>query len=195
MLLIIVLDAIQSPDNSQWSHIEETAKSSIQEKKIRVVFLAADGAVPSSQASRLDDSSIHSPSPQPQTPVRTANSTLTTQDRPAGSKNLGDAVASAHNPAAEHSTISSVAQSMAEAIPTSTEQLKAQLAEAQATIARMAGQGEQGLRQRNAGSANNKGASSQNLATGMQRPPAGGVPVQVVAGLCLLCFLLAYYLF
>jgi hypothetical protein len=29
----------------------------------------------------------------------------------------------------------------------------------------------------------------------MQQAPAGGVPVQIVAGLCLLSFLLAYFFF
>ena len=51
----------------QWSHIEQTAKSSIQEKKIRVLFLAPDDASSSATPARTNgisrDSMLSSPSP------------------------------------------------------------------------------------------------------------------------------------
>lgn len=81
------------------------------------------------------------------------------------------------------------------AIPTSTEELQAQLAEAQATISRLTSQAAEsvGLRQRkgDAGSA----TSSRSTAYGSQQTAPSGVPVPIAAALCLLSFLLAYLLF
>lgn len=124
------------------------------------------------------------------------------EERPEGNKHLGDALASAYNPAAsseKRSSIYSVAQGVANAVPTTTEDIKAQLAEAKATIAKLTQQAqEQVLRQRKTDAVNQD--SRERLAggttgMGVQQQPAQGVPVQIVAGLCLLSFLLAYFLF
>lgn len=91
------------------------------------------------------------------------------------------------------------ASSVANAIPTSGDELKAQLAEAKAQITRLTQQTqEQGLRQRKSDAVNQD--SKERITTGttgmgIQQTPASGVPVQVVAGLCLLCFLVAYFFF
>ena len=85
----------------------------------------------------------------------------------------------------------------ANAVPTSTEDLKSQLSEAQTTIKRLTQQMDQGIRQRTSGLVSQtKGNSRLSMvnAGGQQNGP-GGVPVQVVAGLCLLSFLLAYFFF
>lgn len=77
--------------------------------------------------------------------------------------------------------------------------MKAQLAEAQAMIARLRQQNDdQGLRQRKAEAVNQDSKERLSAGTtglGVQKAPASGVPVQVVAGLCLLCFLIAYFFF
>lgn len=175
---------------SVWSHIEQTAKQTIQEKKIRVVFLPADGdaspAVNGTSTSNHDlSASQRSPSPEAVTPQRIvapASSTVSrSESRPSESKNLGDAVASTHNPA----------------VSGKEESLRAELEQAYAKITRLEQERDQGLRQRKGNavvsSGSDKGPTSQNMA--MQHAPASGVSVQIAAGLCLFSFLLAYFCF
>lgn len=94
------------------------------------------------------------------------------------------------------STVGAAASGIANAIPTSGEDVQAQLADAKATIAKLTKQAQEssGLRQRKVEPTHE---SQGQLATAerVQQTPAGGVPVQVVFGLCLASFLLAYFLF
>lgn len=84
-------------------------------------------------------------------------------------------------------------------MPTSQEQLQDQLSKANATIASLRQQAEeQVLRQRKSDAINQD--SKERITTGttgmgVQQQPADGVPVQIVAALCLLSFLLAYVFF
>ena len=186
----------------QWSQIEQTAKSSIQEKKIRVVFLPAEGSegaayssAASNGTSHIDDSHAYSsPSPQPQTPKRGVDGPVSRfEDRPTDSRSLGEASDAAYNPAQERSYISSAA------VPTSADQLKQQLAEAKAQISRLQSESQdQTLRQRKTDAVNQDSRERITTGTtglGIKQASAGGVPVQVAAGLCLLCFLIAYFFF
>ena len=97
------------------------------------------------------------------------------------------------------STVSAAASSVATAVPTSGDDVRAQLAQAKATIARMTQQSEeQSLRQRKTDAVNQDSRERITTGTtgmGVQQQPADGVPVQIVAALCLLSFLLAYFLF
>ena len=107
---------------------------------------------------------------------------------------------SASNTAASaQSTVGAAASSVASAIPTSGDDMRAQLAHAKATIAKMTRQSEeQGLRQRKTEAVNQHSRERITTGTtdmGIQQQPADGVPVQIVAALCLLSFLLAYFLF
>lgn len=184
----------------KWSHIEQTAKSSIQEKKIRVLFLSAEGAT----ANGVDHSDAApgygSPSPTPMTPQRGVSEGVgmaaIKQESATPERSFADTSRSPEQP---QSTVAAAASSVASAIPTSSEQLKAQLEEAKATILRLKQQAEeQGLRQRKSDAINQD--SKERITTGstgmgVQKVPASGVPVQVVAGLCLLCFLIAYFFF
>ena len=189
-----------------WSGIEQTNKSSIQEKKIRVVFLPAEGqhqsnGLASSAASTggLDNSIYHedqppsysSPnSPQAVTPQRNVvGPTSTFDEKPEGAKSRGDAVNSAHNPAQS----SGIAAAVSSAIPTSQDDVRRQLEDAKATIARLQEQATSGLRQRNVAGSGEKGTAQSGLAT--KAGSTGGVSVQIVALLCLLCFLIAYFFF
>jgi len=85
------------------------------------------------------------------------------------------------------------------AIPTSGEDLSAQLSAAKAQILKLTEKAEeQVLRQRKSDAVNKD--SRERLSTGttgmgIQQQPAEGVPVPIVVALCLLSFLLAYFLF
>ena len=91
------------------------------------------------------------------------------------------------------------ASSVTNAVPTSGDDLRAQLAQAKDKIAQLTQQAEdQGLRQRKADAVNQDSRERITTGTtgmGIQQQPADGVPVQIVAALCLLSFLLAYFLF
>ncbi|GMF74884.1 unnamed protein product [Aspergillus oryzae var. brunneus] len=98
-------------------------------------------------------------------------------------------------PQTNESKISSAKAAIASAIPTSGEDLSAQLAEAKAQIQNLKDRlADQGLRQRKIG-----GETEKSAAPALQQQHAqsveAGVPVQMVAGLCLLSFLIAYFFF
>ncbi|KAF2794742.1 VAMP-associated protein [Melanomma pulvis-pyrius CBS 109.77] len=192
---------------SLWSHIEQTNKSSIQEKKIRVIFLPADDSSTTTPktngvSQREERSLLPSPSPEAVTPQRGSSETASSarpESRYLDSKSTGEAKESTRAPATSSnlkSSISAAAAGVANAVPTSSAELQAELSKANAQIAKLKQQVESstGLRQRKTDSS---GDSKEKLATamGVQNAPAGGVPVQIVAGLCLLSFLLAYFLF
>lgn len=120
-------------------------------------------------------------------------------ERPAGSKNLGEIKHEAYSPATSGgvaATVSAAAARVSNAIPTSQEDLKAQLEEAKAQIARLTTQASEasGLRQRKVDTTTGS-KSELSTAAHTQTAPAGGVSVQLCAILCLLSFLLAYFLF
>lgn len=184
-----------------WQGIEQTSKSSIHEKKIRVVFLPADGSAPNGVHHADESFSRDSPTPAPRTPQRVSEASpsgpvSSIESPPPYSKNLGEIKNSAHNPATEQSSVGAMAASVASVIPTSGEDLKAQLAEAKATISRLQDQAQDSvLRQRKTEASNKDSTSRVTSGLGVQHAPASGVPVQVAAGLCLLCFLVAYFFF
>ncbi|KAL8704092.1 MAG: hypothetical protein Q9201_002753 [Fulgogasparrea decipioides] len=191
-----------------WQNIEKVNKSSIQERKIRVAFLPADGSTstPSHQnvhGAHLGDEappaygspapSFGSPGPDTVTPMnRSANLDAENkgQTGPTGAQSVASNV---------QSTTTAAPSSVANAVPTSGDDLRAQLADATATISRLKQQAEeQGLRQRKGDAVNQDARERITTGTtgmGVQQQPADGVPVQVVAALCLLSFLLAYFFF
>jgi hypothetical protein len=133
----------------------------------------------------------------PQTRSNPVGSVSTMESEPDGNKHLGDVKASANSPVTSTGSVkdsvssAAAAAAVSNAVPTSYEDLKAQLAQAQATIASYSQEG--GVRMRKAA-----GASGDNTATsdiGVRQQAAEGVPVQIVAALCLLSFLLAYLFF
>lgn len=97
--------------------------------------------------------------------------------------------------AATAATVASVKSATAETY----EELKAKLATAEETIARLTNEAASGLRQRKAAVATtldekNVAGQAQELAQAV-RQGTEGVPVQVAAVLCLVSFLLAYFFF
>ncbi|KAL9001189.1 MAG: hypothetical protein Q9169_000373 [Polycauliona sp. 2 TL-2023] len=185
----------------QWSNIEKVSKSSIQERKIRVVFLPADGsgAERNPQEAHMGDEappaygspapSLGSPGPEAVTPMNRST------NNKAQNHSTGTHSAAPNNQSTTNTAVSNIGQ----AIPTSAEDLRAQLADAKATISRMTQQAdEQGLRQRKADAVNQDSRERITTGTtgmGIQQPSADGVSVQLVAALCLLSFLLAYFFF
>jgi hypothetical protein len=105
------------------------------------------------------------------------------EEEPANARSLGDAKASASNP-----TMPTTAPP---AVPLSYDELKAKLAEAQATIASYAQEG--GVRMRKVAKGETSNETVNQIAHRVQTTQ--GVPLQVVAALCLVSFLLAYLFF
>ncbi|KAI4190834.1 MAG: hypothetical protein L6R41_000529 [Letrouitia leprolyta] len=203
--IVIPEDSDASNVPAIWQNTEKLSKSSIQERKIRVVFLPADGNIstPSHQTSygqHLGDeappaygspaASFTSPGPSAATPINRAASDNQGQASPTGGESTVSNVYTSANAAASN---------VANAVPTSSEDLRAQLADAKSEISRLTQLSqEQGLRQRKADAVNQD--SKERITTGttgmgIQQQPADGVPVQIVAALCLLSFLLAYFFF
>ncbi|TID13630.1 MSP domain-containing protein [Venturia nashicola] len=179
-----------------WTHIEQTNKASIQEKKIRVVFLPADAQTPAKTngvSHSLDTPSQHSASPAASTPylASTQGPTSGFEDKPSDNRSLNDAVSSASNPA-----IGGVAAAAGSVLP-SRDDVQAQLVAAKDQIAQLTSQlKEQGeLRQRKGVQAlEEKGypKAAQALANPNQ---AAGVPLQYVALLCFIFFMIAFLFF
>lgn len=188
---------------SVWSSIENTNKSSIQERKIRVNFLPADDSV-STPASKINGVSNHDQTPSQllHTPGAiippAADGLVSTPDsRPADSTDLGQAKETAFNPAMAQAPLQKTAQRVANVIPVSTEDMKAQLTEAQAQITRLKDQlAEQtGLRQRKTATEKSSGDAPSSLQQVQHQAEGSGVSIQIVAILCLISFLIAYFLF
>jgi hypothetical protein len=77
------------------------------------------------------------------------------------------------------------------------EELKSRLAQAEATIASLRDQATSGLKQRKhiASTSDEKSAGPTQALAQAQRQGTEGVPIQIVATLCLVSFLLAYFFF
>ncbi|CBX91832.1 hypothetical protein LEMA_P045380.1 [Plenodomus lingam JN3] len=203
--VLITADKEFANVGSLWTHIEQTAKSSIQEKKIRVLFLPADdsASTPARTNGVSRDSLLaSSPSPEAVTPQRgvpeASGPVSVPSERPSGSKHLGEIQNETFSSASTgslRSTVNAAAASVSNALP-STASLQAQLDEAKAEIARLTQQVSEsaGLRQRRA-DPSSRSTATTSAATVSPPVNAGGVPVHITAILCLLSFLIAYFLF
>ena len=177
----VVISANDDASNvaSIWANIEKTNKSSVSERKIRVNFLPAGGAtsaVNGIYAQTEEPPAYSSPSPtQFGSPAPQSS-----QETPKSS------VASA----ADSTGVSAVASAAYAAVPKSGEDIKQQLAAANAQIQKLTSQlADPQLRQRKVQEA------SEKVQTVVAQTNEGGVPLQIVAGLCLLSFLIAYLFF
>ncbi|MCJ1289752.1 phosphatidylinositol-binding protein scs2 [Xylographa carneopallida] len=206
---------------SIWQNIEKTAKSSIQERKIRVTFLPShDSSTPqhnnvNGTHTRDEAPPNYSPSPSFGSPPPDAASPRTHDTSSAvnysQSRDMNDSTsaASLSKPSsmfnAASSGISTAASNAASSLGISDmaastgQTLQQQLDSAKATIAQLRKQAEDsGLRQRKSDAVNQDSRERITTGTtgmGVQTQPADGVPVQIVAALCLLSFLLAYFFF
>lgn len=171
---------------SLWSNIEKTSKGSIQERKIKVNFLPAAGATANGVSSHDEQPPAYSsPTPQFGSPAP-ASSSEAKADRSVTADSAKDTAMKA----AEVTGVAGAATAVANAVPTSSEELKQQLAAAQAQISKLTNQlQDPQFRQRKAQE------TSEKVQTVVQQSQESGVPLQVVAGLCLLSFLIAYLFF
>ena len=143
-----------------------------------------------------------SPSPSygsPHAKAVTPNTRSMAPDSQPSNTNQTMAETASNATASAQSTVSSAATTVVNAVPKSSEDLQAQLAQAKATILRLTQQNEeQALRQRKTDAVNQDSRERITTGTtgmGVQQQPRHGVPVQIVAALCLLSFLLAYFFF
>ncbi|KAK3388428.1 PapD-like protein [Sordaria brevicollis] len=171
-------------------------KSQIQEKKIRVLWLPAFGEETTSPVAatpiRPSTSNRVEETPAPFTsPSETRSSTTDTREIKQ-EPDLADNF---------QSTVAAAATTVQSTAAETYEQLKDQLAKAQATIASLQNDAASGLRQRKATVADAVGEQASNVQATAQdlaqsaRQGTEGVPVQIAAVLCLVSFLLAYIFF
>lgn len=196
-----------------WQHVDEADKSSVQEKKIRVVYLPpeissgaavtplkngvnglSNGSYEASDSAPPAYTAPRSPSPEEQTytpdtrrSVAPGGSVVKPDEELSNARSLGDTKASALNP----SNSTPITEKITEAVPMSYEELKAKYDEAQATISSYTQEG--GLRMRKVVKGETSNETVNDLA--QQVHEAQGVPLQIVAALCLVSFLLAYLFF
>lgn len=183
----LVQSVLVSPDQDPnvttlWQTVEKNAKHTIQERKIRVNFLPAAGGSPNG----VTDAEEHPPAYSAPTPQFGSPAPQSSDTKSPTMESAKASVASV----AEASGVAGAAAAVSKAVPTSTEELKQQLAAAQAQIQKLTGQlGDPQLRQRKVQEA------SEKVQTVVQQSQDSGVPLQIVAGLCLLSFLIAYLFF
>ena len=122
--------------------------------------------------------------------------TPNTRNNPSGSRPNTDF---GSIPQPSSSTTGAAALNATNTAPTNGDDTKAQLAQARDQNQALKSQvEEQGLKQRKTDAVNQDSRERITTGTtgmGIQQQPADGVPVQIVAALCLLSFLLAYFLF
>lgn len=171
-----------------WSNIEKTNKGSIQEKKIRVQFLPAGADVPQSNGVLHEEQppAYSSPTPVYGSPAPASASKSDVKSAPMAETPRSTNASNV----AEASGISAAVSAVAAAVPQNTDQLKEQLAAAQARIKDLSTQlQDPQIRQRKVAEAQEK------VQTVVQQSQDFGVPLHIVAGLCLVSFLIAYLFF
>lgn len=163
---------------SIWANIEKTSKGSIAERKIRVNFLPASGASGVNGVSHHEEELPAYSSPSP------------TQFGSPALQSATDTTKSSIANAAEATGVTVAAAAVANAVPKSGDDVKQQLATANAQIQKLTAQlADPQVRQRKVQEA------SEKMQTVVAQTSEGGVPLQIVAGLCLLSFLIAYLFF
>ncbi|PWY86223.1 MSP domain protein [Aspergillus heteromorphus CBS 117.55] len=184
------------------SIFEKASKNALQERKIRVNWLAPDdtpvpeqsaetnGTVPEEEAPAYTSPSAHF-----QTPAAAVSSSAN-DTSPIPPPDFSD------KPKREVSTpqtnegpaTSTKSPTVARQAPSLSDDLKFQLSEAQAQILALKEKlADQGLRQRKIGGEAEKAPAP--LAQQQPQSTEAGVPLQMAAGLCLLSFLIAYFFF
>ncbi|PVH80676.1 VAMP-associated protein [Cadophora sp. DSE1049] len=184
---------------SIWQHVDEAEKSSVQEKKIRVVYLAP-GSAPAAvtpMKNGVNGASNHSVDTPETAPPAYSNQRSPSPEEtytPDARRSTIGTKPDTDTPTAKSSAsnlASSIPAAVTNATPMSYEEMKVKLAEAQATISSYAQEG--GVRMRKVAKGETSNETVNNLAHQVQSNQ--GVPLQIVAALCLISFLLAYLFF
>ncbi|PGH22949.1 hypothetical protein AJ80_02998 [Polytolypa hystricis UAMH7299] len=190
-----------------WKEVEERDKSLIQERKIRVNFLAAEATTAAAEtngAASPDEEppAYTSPFAKFDTPGTISRAAPTPQE-PIAQPSLQSEKPKAE-PATPSTTLDGSTSYAAVDTPKSAggnQELKSELEEAKGQIQMLKDQlASQGLRLRKTGTeGSDSGAAAVPAKPGLQQQHAPsaqmGVPLQIVATLCLLSFLLAYIFF
>lgn len=184
---VLVDDSEETNVATLWSNVEKTSKSSIQERKIRVSFLPAGSATGGAQANGVTHEEMPPAYSSPATVYGSPAPNSTSDSKSVST--AGNAKGSAAN-AAEATGIAGAAAAVANAMPQSQEDVKQQLAAAQAKIQELSSQlADPQVRQRKVAEAQEK------VQTVIQQSQESGVPIHIVAALCLVSFLIAYLFF
>ncbi len=183
---VVVDDTQESNLTSLWQQIEKTNKGSIQERKIRVNFLPASGAATNGVASHEDQPPAYtSPTPQFGSPVPASSSDAKSPPTTATESVKQNAVK-----AAEVTGVAGAAAVVANAVPSNTEDVKAQLAAAREQISSLSQQlQDPQVRQRK------MAETQEKVQAVVQQSQESGVPLRITAVLCLVSFLIAYLFF
>ncbi|KAL4873153.1 hypothetical protein BDV12DRAFT_160475 [Aspergillus spectabilis] len=180
------------------SIFEKATKSAIQERKIRVIWMAPDAPSPDSHEGpngthAPDDEfpAYSSPKGDYETPAAGLGKSPS-ETSPIPAPNFNENVQREYStPQVNDSRASAKSPSASSGKPNN--EWEARLSEANAQIQRLKDKlADQGLRQRKIG-----GESDKSPATLVQQAQSveAGVPVKIVASLCLLSFLIAYFFF
>jgi hypothetical protein len=166
----------------QWAELEKTSKTSIQERKIRCHYLPADGTSSNvnGEPQHYDDSSVLATSPPAYSPHVGSNGDDSTVDhRSPSSKNVDE----------EQESLPARGQP--------SNDVQSQLADANATIARLRKQLDEpsGLRRRKADDTKDVTSPTADVGVSVLQHRAEGVPVEWAAILCLIVFLITYVAF
>ncbi|KAL1960259.1 hypothetical protein VTO42DRAFT_8802 [Malbranchea cinnamomea] len=203
---IVTADKDFSNIASIWQEVERVSKSTIQERKIRVNYLPAETELAKEEPNGLDSREEEQPpgytSPAPakyDTPAanRTVNldSSPPQSQEPAQPRSLDSPSQAQHQETGKPATENILTPQSSRDSTNPNEDLLGQLSEAKAQIQKLKQQvAENELRQRKVEktATSEPGLQQQQIS---QPPAEQGVPLQVVAGLCLLSFLLAYIFF
>lgn len=142
----------------------------------------------------------HSPYQEESTPQRSAPLSEATGNRSVSDSKSSQFRSESSQPAEPavskanaKENIKAVPAAVSSALPNSVEELKAQLSQAQATIASYGQEG--GLRLRKAGQALGADEVAPAAQAALRTTSQEGVPVKIVAALCFLSFLIAYFFF
>ncbi|KAI9657494.1 MAG: phosphatidylinositol-binding protein scs2 [Trizodia sp. TS-e1964] len=208
----LVQSVAVSPDKefNNWQSVDRNGRSTIQEQKIRVVFLPPSGDGGSLSTQRLtngmygvdDSTSVGPPAYSPPSPHHLATPESSSHNS-SNARNLrqstpySDTETSVAYETAPSNTVSSAVAGVSNEIPSMPELKEAVVGAKETAMSSIAQHDDQGLRQRKAGgeSSSQKEKTPSLLATLAPTQASEGVPVQIVAILCLLSFLIAYLFF
>ncbi|KAL2146209.1 hypothetical protein VTI28DRAFT_4788 [Corynascus sepedonium] len=186
-----------------WDGVE---KAAIHEKKIRVSWLPplserAEQPVATPVRKAAENGFDATPDTAPPAYSSPQDDTTILEDTTAVSyndRNEPESAQATQATAYAAAPATNVAATVKSAAAETYEELKEQLAKAEATIASLRNEVASGLRQRKTTSTNKGEETQERQAQQQQQQPTRateGVPVKIVAVLCLVSFLLAYFLF
>ncbi|KAF3760647.1 hypothetical protein M406DRAFT_353474 [Cryphonectria parasitica EP155] len=175
--VIISSDLEFSNVQTIWDSVE---KSSVQEKKIRVTFLPAGGSEPAVAATPVKQQQLANGIEDTPPPYSSPD-----EHRPASSNAPPSEVIS--EPRDDPEVTAPIAQSPQVAQQASDSDLKRELAGASVAT--------EGLRQRKTAAPADEKPGAAAVASAVRPQGTEGVPIQLVAILCLVSFLLAYFFF